>query len=517
MWERVKNSMASLRTQLIITYVLVTAFSFGILALLLMKPVERVLMKREEDNLILIARTLGTTINPPWSGKDRWGEDIWEKDQLWTMRRCREFIAPFTKVRIRMLDTKGHILTDSEWNWRRWEAWTSHRSRLPNLVEEQWRPEVRRAVAGEYGANLHRAENVPGAPDHIYIALPVYKTDNALGKERLAFILYLNKSLASVRKDMAQFQQLLKVWMIATLLATILAGILFSSRLSSGLRAATQVARAFAAGRMDRRMREGGRGEVGELAAAFNQMAVALQHQEELRRALLADVSHELRTPLTAITGCAESLVDGALREDTSTTERFLGIIIRESERLRRLVNDILELSKLQAGALPIPRAPLLIAPLLADGIEIARMQAAEGVTVTCATPPEIDLDTLAVLGNEDRLAQALRNLLDNALHHAPNGSTVTVQVEAQPEWVLLHISNVGEGIPPEELPWVFDRFYRGNQGQVRTGTGLGLAIVREILLVHEGRVTVESTVGQGTTFTLHLPRVPALTPSVSA
>ncbi|HOF89615.1 MAG TPA: HAMP domain-containing protein, partial [Armatimonadota bacterium] len=312
MWERLLNSLASLRIQLIITYVLVTAFSFGILALLIMKPVERVLMKREEDNLILIARTLGTTINPPWSGKDRLGEDIWEKDQLWTMRRCRDYIAPFTKVRIRMLDARGSLLTDSEWNWRRWNAWVQYRSELPSLAAA--RGEVRRAVEGQYGATLRPAEDVSGAPDHLYIALPVFKADGAAGKERLAFILYLNKSLAGVRKDLAQFQQLLKVWMIATLLATILAGVLFSSRLSSGLRAATQVARAFAAGRMDRRMREGGRGEVGELAAAFNQMAVALQHQEQLRRALLADVSHELRTPLTAITGCAESLADGALR-----------------------------------------------------------------------------------------------------------------------------------------------------------------------------------------------------------
>ncbi|OPZ83261.1 MAG: Alkaline phosphatase synthesis sensor protein PhoR [bacterium ADurb.Bin429] len=510
MWERLVNSLASLRTQLIITYVLVTAFSFGILALLIMKPVERVLMKREEDNLILIARTLGTTINPPWSGKDRLGEDIWEKDQLWTMRRCRDYIAPFTKVRIRMLDARGDVLTDSDWEWRRWNTWVRHRASVPNLAGE--RIEVRQAVEGLYGAKLRPAEDKQGAPDNLYIALPVFKSDAKAGKERLAFILYLNKSLAGVRKDLAQFQQLLKVWMIATLLATILAGILFSSRLSSGLRAATQVARAFAAGRMDRRMREGGRGEVGELAAAFNQMAVALQHQEQLRRALLADVSHELRTPLTAITGCAESLADGALREDKTATERFLGIIIRESERLRRLVNDILELSKLQAGALPIPRAPLPLAPLLDDAVEIAHMQAGEDVTVA------YDADglepALAVLGNEDRLAQALRNLLDNALHHAPPGSMVMMRVEMQPEWVLIHVSDAGEGIPPDELPWIFDRFYRGSQGQVRVGTGLGLAIVREIMLAHEGRVTVESAMGQGTTFSLHLPRVQADVPS---
>ncbi len=505
MCERFLRWLASLRTQLIITYVLVTVLSFGILAALLMKPVERMLMQREEDNLAWNAQTLGTTIRTPW----RVSEDIWMEDQGWTQRRCRLYVSPMLKARIRLLDARGNVLTDSRWPGS-WDAWLHARAAREPLGT---RPEVAQAISGMHGTRQRPEEDLPHARERLYIARPILRGDPKTGDERVAFILYLDKSVDGVRRDLARYTDNLKIWMVATLVIMIFAAILFSVRLSSGLRAATQVARDFAAGHMARRMRGGGRSEVGELATAFNQMAEALQQQEQLRRALLADVSHELRTPLTAISGCAESLADGALQEDRETTERFLGIIQRESERLRRLVNDILELSKLQAGAVHIPRAPLPLPPLLDDAVEIARMQAPEGTAITCTYAEGLNPAELAVLGNEDRLAQALRNLLDNALHHAPADSTVTVRVEATAYDVAIHIHDDGDGIPAEELPWIFDRFYRGNERQ-HAGTGLGLAIVREIMLAHEGRVTVESSVGQGTTFSLHLSRVQAELPS---
>jgi len=115
------------------------------------------------------------------------------------------------------------------------------------------------------------------------------------------------------------------------------------------------------------------------------------------------------------------------------------------------------------------------------------------------------------VLGNEDRLAQALRNLLDNARHHTPAGRKIYVTLEGETKEVVIRVRDEGEGIPPEDLPWVFDRFYRAGKGGAKTGgTGLGLAIVREIMLAHEGSVTIESEPGLGTTFSLHLPRVQA-------
>ena len=190
------------------------------------------------------------------------------------------------------------------------------------------------------------------------------------------------------------------------------------------------------------------------------------------------------------------------------TAERFLGIIVQESERLQRLVDDILELSKLQAGAVAIPRTPLAILPLINDAVEIARLHARQhAVTIRIEMPPGLTVDALMVLGNEDRLMQALRNLLDNALHHSPAGNTVTVSLETRETTLVIHVRDEGEGIPPEQLPWVFNRFYRAGKSPQAGGTGLGLAIVREIMLAHKGSITVESTLGHGATFSLHLPR----------
>ncbi len=280
-----------------------------------------------------------------------------------------------------------------------------------------------------------------------------------------------------------------------------------------------RLARAIAAGRMELRMREKGRDELGQLGKAFNQMADALQRQEQLRRDLLADVSHELRTPLTAITGCADTLTDGTIREDPEAAEHFLNIIQRESGRLQRLVTDILELSKLQTGTLDIPLRALPICPLIEDAVEVARLHARhDQLTIRYDEPVNQVSATLLVLGNEDRLAQALRNLLDNACHHTPAGREISVLVEATADTVSIRVQDEGEGIPPEDLPWVFDRFYRAGKGTKKPGgTGLGLGIVREIMQVHEGQVTVESTVGVGTTFRLHLKRVPPNPPVLNS
>jgi signal transduction histidine kinase len=348
----------------------------------------------------------------------------------------------------------------------------------------------------------------------LFVAQPIERVygDGTSQHYALAFIMYLEKPLDSISSDLRQLQSYLVTGMIVSLLITIMVSIMLSSHLSSRLHAAMQVARAFAGGRMDSRMPAYGYDEVGQLGRAFNHMAGALQRQEQLRRDLLADVSHELRTPLTAISGCADTLADGALRDDPETTERFLAIIHREAQRLQRLVRDILELSKLQARAVEIPLSPVQLCPLIDEAIEIAGMHTAtQEITMQCLFPPTLDAEALCVLANADRLMQALRNILDNARHHSPMGRVITVQTEVTPDTVVVHVRNEGEGIPPEELPWVFDRFYRTGKGtKTSEGTGLGLAIVREIMLAHDGKVTVESCPKSGTTFSLHLKRVQA-------
>ena len=490
--------LASLRVRLAATYVLVVAISFLFFNVLLTRPIERFLMRREENTLAWTGHTLGTTIRTPWNVT----AELWAQDQFWTQRRSAD-VAAVIGARIRMLDTRGQVLTDSRWGHPglgEWKNWLRHQANAPGW---QARPEIQQAMLGRYCAFPRLDDD--GKTPAIFIAKPILRYDPQTKAERVAFIMYLNRPVESVRKDLHDLRRLVMLGMLASMLVAILASILLSSNLSAGLQAAMRVARAFAAGKMDQRMRASGHDEVGQLGAAFNQMADALQRQEMLRRDLLADVSHELRTPLTAIAGCADTLIDGALHDDPDAAERFLHIIVRESARLQRLVSDILELSKLQAGAITIPRVPLPLCPVIADAVEIARLHARQQ-EVTIAFPAAEATD-ITVLGNEDRLAQALRNLLDNALHHTPGGKTITVTLEAGPGDVTIAIHDEGAGIPPEDLPWVFDRFYRSGKSGGGAGAGLGLAITREIVLAHTGRIEVQSTVGAGTTFSLHIPR----------
>jgi signal transduction histidine kinase len=498
--------LASLRVRLIATYVLVTAIPFFILSGLLIGVSERYVIYRETLGLKGVADTLASTIRTPW----KYGSDIWLQDQYWTQKRCYEQ-APIlgNDVRIRMLDAHGKVLTDSH-GPRDLRTWLIARTGYPNLRQ---RTEIKAAIAGVYSMHTRREEGDARGLSSLYIAEPIFRTDPRVNHPRLAFIIYVNEPVAPIHQGLQILLTLVGVGLVGSMLITILVSIVLSARLSSNLHAATRVAREFAAGHMDLRMRETGRDEVGQLGRAFNQMADAIQRHEQLRRDLLADVSHELRTPLTAISGCADTLLDDALRDDPETSERFLAIIQRESERLQRLVSDILELSKLQAGAVTIPLNPLPLRAVVDEAVEIARLQASQdSILIECAYPEPADA---LVMGNEDRLAQALRNLLDNARHHTPDGKRIVVSLEITEHSAIIHVRDEGKGIAPEDLPLVFDRFYRAGTGGKSAGTGLGLAIVREIMLAHGGEVRVESTPGSGTTFSLHLVRVEAPEPAI--
>lgn len=512
MLHRLLCWLVSLRVQLIATYALVAAISFLVLNLMLTQPVERFLIQREEDALESTAHTIGTTIRTPWNVDDT----TWQADQFWTQRRSSD-VSAVIKARIRMLDANGRILTDSAWGHpTALQQWKDDKATAPSLSMND---DIRQAMQGQYSSSRNSEFATLDDPNarsitHLNVAKPIMRTvmHNGESKPQLAFIIYLDKPIDSVRHDLRELRSLLLRIMLGSMLIAVLAGILLSSKLSAGLHAATRIAQEFALGRMNLRMRGSGLDEVGQLGHAFNQMADALQRQEQLRRDLLADVSHELRTPLTAIAGCADTLADGTLQDDPDAAEHFLSIILRESARLQRLVSDILELSRLQAGAVMIPRTPISLKTLVADAVEIARLHARqEGITVQCNCADDVPDELVTVLGNEDRLAQALRNLLDNARHHTPVDRAITVSLTYTDTEVCVSIRDEGEGIPPDDLPWVFDRFYRSGKGGAKAGgTGLGLAIVREIVQAHEGHITFDSTLGVGTTFSLHFPRVQA-------
>jgi signal transduction histidine kinase len=246
-------------------------------------------------------------------------------------------------------------------------------------------------------------------------------------------------------------------------------------------------------------------GSVGG-AVAVGHDVTAYRQLDRLRTNFVSDVSHELRTPLTAIKGFIETLQDGAA-EDPAVRDRFLSTIAVETERLTRLTNDLLLLTRADAGRLDLQLIPTDLVASVRRAVAQLEPCAREKRVAVQVEPPDAPV---SVLADDDRIHQVLVNLLDNGLKFAPAGGHVTISFGQADDQVSCTVADTGPGIPGEEIPHLFERFYRGDRSRARAGgengAGLGLAIVKAIVEAHGGRIWVESEPGQGTRFTFTLP-----------
>jgi signal transduction histidine kinase len=251
------------------------------------------------------------------------------------------------------------------------------------------------------------------------------------------------------------------------------------------LREMTAAARAMARGDYTTRVRASARDEVGELAQAFNQMAADLSAADQHRRELIANVSHELRTPITALQAVLENIVDGVAEPDPTTMRTALA----QTERLGRLISELLDLSRLDAGANTLPSTTFEASPFIDEVIAEARVLAIGG-GANVRFRSTVDSSASVVTGDRDRLKQVLLNLVDNAARHSPSGGLVEISATRSGGELVLDVRDQGRGIPPEERDLVFERFTRGERA-TGGGTGLGLAIARWIVRLHGGTISV--------------------------
>ncbi len=246
----------------------------------------------------------------------------------------------------------------------------------------------------------------------------------------------------------------------------------------------------------------GGAGEFRRLARSFNRMTEELERADQRRRNLTADVAHELRTPLHIIQGNLEGILDDVYTPSVG----HIGATLDETRLLARLVEDLQTLSLAEAGQLPLVWEPVDVTELLAD-VSTSFSGQAEAAGIALRVEPAPDLPTIT--GDVGRLDQVLSNLMANALRHTSAGGTITLQAKPTPDGIRIVVRDTGEGIPAEDLPYIFDRFWRGDRSRSRAsgaGSGLGLAIARQLVQIHNGHISVESEPGQGTTFTIELP-----------
>jgi signal transduction histidine kinase len=312
-------------------------------------------------------------------------------------------------------------------------------------------------------------------------------------------------------------------------------GYALSQALAQRMAALNQGARALAEGDLDARVDVGGSDELAALAGEFNAMAAQLaaaaaerERLEVARRDLIAAISHDLRTPLASLRVMTEALADG-LVDDPATTARYLATMRGQIGHLSSLIDDLFELAQIDAGALRLELQRFSLDDLISDALEGLRPQAnARNVRLQGQVAPEID----RVLVAPQKIERVLYNLVTNAIRHTPSDGVVTISAMPEEErleksdwrseskqspianrqspisYVVVEVADTGEGIAAEDLPWIFDRFYRGEKSRSRAtgGAGLGLAIARGIVEAHGGRIWAESTLGHGARFRFTLP-----------
>jgi signal transduction histidine kinase len=287
----------------------------------------------------------------------------------------------------------------------------------------------------------------------------------------------------------------------ATAIALVI-GVLLARAISRPVKELTEATQRVAGGELGHQVTVRTQDEIGELAVSFNRMSADLATSNQLRRQMTADIAHELRTPLSIILGYTEALSDGKLHGKPAIYDAMYG----EAQLLSHLVDDLRTLSLADAGELTLNRG--LMAPeesLERVAAANAELAAQRGVRLEVQIAPGLPL----VHADRERLAQVLANLVSNALRYTPDGGAITLSAEAAGDHVLLRVADTGPGIKSEHLPHVFQRFYRADASRPANGeSGLGLAIAKSLVEAQGGTIQVESTVGQGATFTVALPAV---------
>ncbi len=478
----------NLRTRIILTYVVIFLVSTAIMTVWAGTTYARVTMERAQDRLLAEARMVAAVAARRVLLREGAPPQMPATGELEGL--SQDFAAGYNTL-LSVLSPAGEVMA------------TTATAFMPSQAE---RPEIVAALAGRvvldtrYDASLRR--------EMIFTALPIYsfrRTGQPVGLVQLG--LYVDDMYADIRG----FWLRLALMALVAAAAAVLAGWWLASQVVRPVSHLRDAAAGLAAGNLDERVpaeQVGGVMELDQLAAAFNNMAERIQEMMGRQRAFVANASHELRTPITNIKLRAEALGTGALT-DQPLAERFANEIESEADRLGRLASDLLTLSRQDAAPLTVRQA-VDVAAVAASCAEEMRMRAERArVSLNLNIAPA--LPTLHA--DPAELRSALVNLLDNALQHTPAGGTVTLWVKAEGSDICMEVADTGVGIPAEDLPHIFERFYRADKARSRqsaavgSGAGLGLAIVKGIVEGHGGTVAAESTLGQGTMIRVLLPQ----------
>ncbi|HEX7364185.1 MAG TPA: HAMP domain-containing sensor histidine kinase [Dehalococcoidia bacterium] len=469
----------SLRTRLILSYVLIIVICLSIVAASL------IVLLGDQINRISITRLVATSRPIVIQFRNEARAQV-PLDEIWTNM---EEIAQETGTYIFLLNTDGTVIKQA------------------SPIDGSWAPSqltitdpaVNRPVrnAGIYSA--------AGGQKFIFVAEPVAglpglpSPPGPLEEEILVLAVPRTPTIA-VWAD--YFGQPFLWAGIVALAVSIVTAVVLARSVYIPVRRVTNAAEEIAKGNYEQEVPVDGPNEVRGLAQSFNQMSKEVKRSQQMLRDFVADVSHELRSPLTSIKGFAQAMVDGTAKGKEAQLKAAV-VIEDESKRMMRLVEELLEFSRLESGQIKMASEPVDLKELLQQCYEIFIIRAEEkGVNLKIAIDP-----LSPVIGDIDRLEQVFSNLLDNALKHTPAGGDVSIGArQLNPGLVQISITDTGPGIPAEQMRHVFERFYRADPSAGKAGAGLGLAIARQIVLAHTGDINARSSVGKGTEFLVTLP-----------
>lgn len=486
----------SVFTKYISAFILILFVSFIILATVLCSTVNNYAEEEKSDSMVKVANTvLGFMYLRDGNGHDALSVDDFsdyiEKNRekllgvIYALDSYTEDIDAF------ITDDRGNVLLHNDQPSTK-DDLTHDMQSIPTKVLDTIISE------GSYsGTELLNPKN---STKYLVYALPIQaKSGDLCG---VLFVCTSDFSLPGLNQSMIKTVIMSCLWI---LLATIIAVYFISERITSPLKYMSRAAKSFANGHFDVRVPVTGSDEISELAVAFNTMATSLNNSDELRRSFLANVSHDLRTPMTTISGFIDGIIDGTIPQDKH--EYYLDIIRNEVRRLSRLVSSLLDITRIQAGERKFTKSAFDIcemARIIVIGFEQKIEEKKLDVEFIC------DNDKMFAWADRDAIYQILYNICDNAVKFSTVGAKYRITITEKDKKVLTSVYNEGQGIKQEELPFVFERFYKSDKsrGLDKTGVGLGMYIAKTIIDAHEETISVKSEYGKYCEFTFSLPYI---------
>ncbi len=391
-----------------------------------------------------------------------------------------------TKSIIFVIDSYGTIFATSGSDYKHLEGKVLNREQYSELID---------------GKNIKRIGTFDDLFDNtvLTVGVPIKYGNSIIGA------VFLNTSIPEINRVRYDVFRLFMISVSAALIISMILIFFLSRRISNPLKLINKAAKTIANGQFENRVVINSKDEIGQLADAFNSMAESLQNLEDMRRSFIANVSHELRTPMTTIIGFVEGVVDGTISCDKQ--EQYLNIVVEEAKRLSRLVNELLDLARFEAGENKLEFIRFNINELLRLSIIKFENRITEKKLHINAW---FEDEPCFVIADKDSILRVLTNLLDNAIKFSANNNSIDIKVSSNDDNVVISIKDYGVGITEEDLSLIWDRFYKADKsrGSDKTGTGLGLAIVKQIMNRHGKEIVVKSKEGEFTEFAFTLEKV---------